>query len=72
MAKSKSSSTKNKDAGKVAKTRLPLAVQVYTLRSLPVEPEAVLAAVADAGYSGIEMAGTLKVEAEELRDLLDK
>lgn len=72
MAKSKASSTKEKDAGKAAKTRLPLAVQVYTLRSLPVEPEAVLAAVADAGYSGIEMAGTLNVGAEELRGLLDK
>ncbi len=72
MAKSKSSSTNEKATGKVAKTRLPLAVQVYTLRSLPVEPEAVLAAVADAGYSGIEMAGTLNVGAEELRGLLDK
>lgn len=72
MAKSKSSTSKVSGAGKVAATRLPLAVQVYTLRSLPVEPETVLAAVADAGYSGIEMAGTLNVGAEELRDLLDK
>ena len=70
MAKSKSSSTKAQD--KATATRLPLAVQVYTLRSLPIEPEAVLAAVANAGYSGIEMAGTLNVGADELRSLLDK
>lgn len=65
---------KSKPADKQASTalRLPLAVQLYTLRSLPLDADDLLAAVAEAGYTGVELAGNLGQSAEELRALLDK
>lgn len=67
MAKSKSSSSSGSPA-----LRLPLAVQLYTLRSLPLSADDLLGAVATAGYSGVELAGNLGQSAEGLRTLLDK
>ncbi|MFO7635100.1 MAG: sugar phosphate isomerase/epimerase [Caldilinea sp.] len=69
MAKSKPT---GKKAGAATETRLPLAVQLYTLRSLPMSADEVLGAVAAAGYSGVELAGNLGQSAESLRALLDK
>jgi sugar phosphate isomerase/epimerase len=67
MAKSKSSSAQT-----AATLRLPLAVQLYTLRSLPLSADELLGAVAAAGYTGVELAGNLGQSAESLRALLDK
>lgn len=50
--------------------RAPLAVQMYTLRSLTLPLDEVLAAVADAGYTGIETFGPLSPPAEEMAALL--
>jgi sugar phosphate isomerase/epimerase len=69
MAKSKSSSNKE---SKMPTLRLPLALQLYTLRSLPMDADELLGAVAAAGYSGVELAGNLGQSAEGLRGLLDK
>jgi sugar phosphate isomerase/epimerase len=54
--------------------RPPIAVQVYTLRSLSQTPAELLAAIADAGYSGVELAGTFApgMDPAELRGLLDE
>jgi sugar phosphate isomerase/epimerase len=56
-----------------AAARLPIAVQIYTLRSLPDAPADVLAAVAAAGYSGVELAGAFApgMDPAALRQLLD-
>jgi sugar phosphate isomerase/epimerase len=51
---------------------LPVAVQLYTLRSLTAPIDQVLAAVAAAGYAGVELAGTYGLAAAHLRDLLDR
>ncbi|HHY54070.1 MAG TPA: TIM barrel protein [Chloroflexi bacterium] len=67
MAKSKSSN--KQDAPTL---RLPLAVQLYTLRSLTLNADELLAAVAEAGYTGVELAGNLGQSADSLRTLLDK
>jgi sugar phosphate isomerase/epimerase len=68
--------TKSKTAGAsslpVSATRLPLAVQLYTLRSLTLSADEQLGAVAAAGYAGVELAGNLGHSAESLRALLDK
>lgn len=52
---------------------LPIAVQIYTLRSLTDSPADVLAAVAAAGFAGVELAGTFApgLPPAELRRLLD-
>ena len=52
---------------------LPIALQIYTLRSLNVPPADLLAEIAEIGYAGIEMAGTFAptMPAAELRSLLD-
>lgn len=50
---------------------LPIAVQMYTLRDLGTLEEQ-LAAVQAAGVTAVETVGTQKVEAEELKALLDK
>jgi len=72
MAKSKSSDTKNAAKAKAPATRLPLAVQLYTLRTLPLSADELLGAVAAAGYAGVELAGNLGQSATSLRSLLDK
>lgn len=56
-----------------AASRPPIAVQVYTLRSLPHAPADLLAEIAAAGYSGVELAGTFApgLPPAELRALLD-
>jgi len=46
-----------------------LAAQLYTLRTLPLEDA--LAAVAAAGYRGVEVLGTHGLDAPELRGMLD-
>lgn len=69
MAKSRS--TGDKAAARPA-TRIPLAVQLYTLRSLTMSADDLLGAVAAAGYAGVELAGNLGQDAEGLRALLDK
>ena len=53
--------------------RPPIALQIYTLRSLTQSPAEVLAEVADAGYSGVELAGTFApgMDPAQLRKLLD-
>lgn len=65
---------KSKSTGKpeVTALRLPLAVQLYTLRSLPLNADELLGAVAEAGFTGVELAGNLGQSAEDLRALLDK
>lgn len=54
-------------------TALPIALQIYTLRNLQQPPQEVLAAVAGAGFAGVELAGTFApgMPAAELRALLD-
>jgi sugar phosphate isomerase/epimerase len=53
--------------------KIPIALQLYTIggdiRSMGVEPA--LAAVAKAGYKGVEFAGYLGLDAKALRKLLD-
>lgn len=49
----------------------PIAVQMYTLRSLPTLEDQ-LKAVQDAGVSAVETVGTQNVSAPELKGLLDK
>ena len=68
MAKAKSSGAQ----GKANATRIPLAVQLYTLRTLPLSADELLAAVAASGYAGVELAGNLGQSATSLRSLLDK
>jgi sugar phosphate isomerase/epimerase len=51
---------------------LPIAVQLYTLRSLTAPIDQVLAEVAAAGYAGVELAGTYGLAAAHLRNLLDR
>jgi sugar phosphate isomerase/epimerase len=53
-------------------TRIPLAVQLYTLRNLKLDPDALLGEVAAAGYAGVELAGDLGLDADSLRSLLEK
>lgn len=67
MAKSKSSGKQEAPA-----LRLPLAVQLYTLRTLTLNADELLAAVAESGYTGVELAGNLGQSADNLRTLLDK
>lgn len=57
-----------------AAQRPPIAVQIYTLRSLTDTPASILAAVAAAGYSGVELAGTFApgMPPAQLRTLLDE
>lgn len=69
MAKSKSA---GKNGSAEQKTRLPLAVQLYTLRSVQMSADELLGAVAAAGYDGVELAGNLGQSADGLRALLDK
>lgn len=52
--------------------RAPLAVQMYTLRTLTQPLDEVLAAVADAGFTGIETFGPLEPSAPEMAALLAK
>lgn len=68
MAKAKATGAQ----GKALQTRVPLAVQLYTLRSLPLSADEMLGAVAAAGYAGVELAGDLGQSAASLRSLLDK
>lgn len=77
MAKQKSNTTTSKTADGAAEPQsavvsLPIAVQLYTLRTLKQSPDEILAAVAEAGYSGVELAGTMGLSATDLRALLDK
>jgi sugar phosphate isomerase/epimerase len=71
MAKKQPSSPAASETG--AAPRPPIAVQIYTLRSLTQSPAEILAAVADAGYSGVELAGTFApgLAPADLRALLD-
>ncbi len=69
MAKAKS--TAKRENGAQA-TRLPLAVQLYTLRTLPLSADDLLGEVAAAGYTGVELAGNLGQDALSLRTLLEK
>jgi len=73
MAKKQQPEGQPVEAQPVAR-RLPIALQIYTLRSLTLPPAEVLAAVAGAGYAGIEMAGTFApgMPAGDLRKLLDE
>lgn len=50
----------------------PIAVQLYTLRHLPGTFDQMLAAVADAGYSAVELVGDHGQTADEMRELLAK
>lgn len=68
MAKAKSSGVQEKATA----TRVPLAVQLYTLRTLPLNADELLGAVAAAGYAGVELAGNLGQSAASLRSLLDQ
>lgn len=51
---------------------LPIAVQMYSLRSLDESLDEVLAQVAAIGYPGIETVGNQGVDAGEMQALLDK
>ena len=64
----KAKKTSAEPAADSAETRLsfPLAVQLYTLRTLTIPPDEVLAAVAAAGYTGVELAGNYGLPAEAL------
>jgi sugar phosphate isomerase/epimerase len=53
-------------------TALPIAVQLYTLRTLPGDLDATLAQVAAAGFSAVETVGDHGQSAAELRGLLAK
>ncbi len=53
-------------------TQIPLAVQLYTLRNLSLDADALLGEVAAAGYAGVELAGNLGLDAGSLRALLEK
>ena len=52
-------------------TRASLGLQLYTVRNADVPLEELLAAVADAGYAGVETVGTQGVEPARLRAALD-
>jgi len=51
-------------------TQPALGLQLYTVRKADLSLEALLAAVATAGYAGVETVGTQNVAAEHLRDAL--
>ena len=51
---------------------IPLAVQLYTLRTLTRPADDLLGEVAAIGYDGVELAGTYGLSAEDLRAVLDK
>ena len=51
---------------------LPIAVQMYSLRSLDESLDEVLAQLAAIGYPGIETVGNQGVDADEMQALLDK
>lgn len=51
---------------------LKLGVQLYSLRSLDLPLDELLAEVAGAGYAGVETVGTHNVSADEMRTLLGK
>jgi len=53
-------------------TRPSIGLQLYTVRNAELPLGALLAAVADAGYAGVESVGTQGVEAAELRASLDE
>ncbi len=53
-------------------TQAMLGLQLYTVRNAELPLGALLAAVADAGYAGVETVGTQGVEAAELRTSLDE
>jgi sugar phosphate isomerase/epimerase len=53
-------------------TSLPLAVQLYSLRTLPGSFDETLAQVAGAGFSAVETVGDHGYTAAEMLDLLDK
>lgn len=53
-------------------SRASLGLQLYTVRSADLELEALLAAVAAAGYGGVETVGTQGVEPARLRAALDE
>src|SRR3954451_15377086 len=53
-------------------TKLPIAVQLYTLRDImPKDVPGTLRAVAELGYDGVEFAGLHNTPPSELRKLLD-
>ena len=74
MAKKQQPEAQPAETHPAAARQLPIALQIYTLRSLPQPPAEVLAAVAAAGYAGVEMAGTFApgMPAAELRRLFDE
>ena len=51
---------------------LPLAVQLYSLRNLPVTADEMLGEVAAAGYDAVETVGTQGLSGKALGDLLEK
>lgn len=52
---------------------LPIALQLYTLRTLKISPDQLLAAVAEAGFAGVETFGNnLGLPAPQLRAKLDE
>lgn len=56
-----------------APVQLPkLAVQMYTLRTLQRPTAELLAALAEIGYQGVELAGVANMSAADLRSLLDR
>ncbi len=71
MAKKQQSSPDTQSAP--AAQRPPIALQLYTLRSLQQPPAELLAEVAAIGYSGVELAGTFApgMPAAQLRQLID-
>lgn len=71
MAKQKAPSSEPASATQPAAQPLPIALQLYTLRTLKLAPDELFAAVADVGYAGVELAGTYGLPAAELRARLD-
>lgn len=71
MAKSKATASQPEASKRPAAQPLPIALQLYTLRSLKLTPDEIFAAVAGIGYAGVELAGTYGLPAAELRARLD-
>lgn len=75
MAKQKASSsqpeTSEQAAERPAAQVLPIALQLYTVRTLKLPPDELFAAVAGAGYGGVELAGTYGLQADALHALLE-
>jgi len=71
MAKQKATSNQPETTVQPAAQTLPIALQLYTLRTLKQTPDEIFAAVAAIGYAGVELAGTYGLPAAELRARLE-